>query len=37
VPDIRVQFRAELLGDEFRSLQKYSGITFDDSLVDRII
>jgi len=37
LPDVRVQFRAELLGDEFRMLQHHSGLVFDDSLIDRII
>jgi hypothetical protein len=37
VPDIRIQFRAELLGDEFRSLQKHAKLPFTDALIDRII
>lgn len=37
VPDIRIQFRCELLGDEFRMLQKHASLPFTDALIDRII
>jgi len=37
LPDIRVQYRAELLNDEFRALKKFSGLPFDETLVDRIM
>ena len=37
VPDIRIQYRAELLGDEFRMLHHHSKLSFDDSLIDRLM
>lgn len=37
LPDIRIQFRSELLGDEFRSLHHHTKLTFDESLIDRIM
>jgi AMP deaminase len=37
VPDMRIQYRAELLGDEFRMLHHHTKLVFDDSLIDRII
>jgi hypothetical protein len=37
VPDVRIQYRAELLGDEFRMLHHHTKLVFDDSLIDRIM
>lgn len=37
IPDVRIQFRAELLGDEFKLLQKHSGLPFTEALIDRIM
>jgi AMP deaminase len=37
LPDVRIQFRAELLGDELRTLHHHTKLVFDDSLIDRIM